>query len=172
MAESTEPGSLGSLQRSIQCYLDDNNSSTNVMKDHQFNKLREVLSACKRDFVVNNAKGNRPQAARELTEDEDLLFQTGQFGEDDPEVLQHTVWRVLSMYFEFRARDECRRLQWGYIAVKDDPVSGKEAKPNEDQKQDRETTTARLLVQKPTPVIPRAVQFVFILSLPVIVLTK
>ena len=128
MAESTETGSFASLQRSIQRYLDDNDSSTNVMKDQQFNKSREVLSARKRDLVVNNAKGNRPQAARELREDkEDLLFQTGQFGEDDPEVLQHTVWRVLSMYFEFRARDEGRRLQWGYIAVKDDPGSGKEA---------------------------------------------
>ena len=84
------------------------------MKDQEFTKSREVLSARKRDLVVNNAKGNRPQAASELIEDEeDLLFQTGQFGEDDPEVLQHTVWRVLSKYFEFRARDECRRLAWG-----------------------------------------------------------
>ena len=118
-----EPGSLASLQRSIQryMYLNDNNSSTNIMKDQEFAKSREVLSARKRDLVVNNAKGNRPQAACEPTEDEeDLLFQTGQFGEDDPEVLQRTVWWVLSLHFGFRARDECRRLQWG------DPVSGKE----------------------------------------------
>ena len=72
-------------------------------------------------------KGNRPQAARELTEDEeDLLFQTSQFGEDDPEVLQRTVWWVLSLHFGFRARDEFRRLQWADIAVEDDPVSGKQ----------------------------------------------
>ena len=75
-------------------------------------------------MVVNNAKGNRPQAASELTEDEeDLLFQTNQFEEDDPEVLQRTVWWL---HFGFRARDECRRLQWGDIAVEDDPVSGKQ----------------------------------------------
>ena len=78
------------------------------MKDKEFAKWREVLSARKRDLVVINAKGNRPQAARELTEDEaDLLFETGQFGEDDPEVLQRTVWWVLSLHFGFRARDEC-----------------------------------------------------------------
>ena len=78
-------------------------------------------------LVVNNAKGNRPQAARELTEDEEeLLFETGQFGEDDPEVLQRTVRWVLSLHFGFRARDECRRLQWDDIAVEDDPVSGKQ----------------------------------------------
>ena len=64
------------------------------MKDQEFAKSREVLSAArKRDLVVNNAKGNRLQAACELTEDEeDLLFQTGQFGEDDNDVLQRTVW--------------------------------------------------------------------------------
>jgi len=55
-------------------------------------------------LVVNNAKGNRPQAARELTEDEeDLFFQTSQFGEDDPEVLQRTVWWLPSFHFGFRA---------------------------------------------------------------------
>lgn len=122
-----EPGSLASLQRSIQRYLNDNNSSTNIMKDQEFAKSREVLTARKRDLVVNNAKGNRPQVARELTEDEeDLLFETGQFGEDDPEVLQRTVWWMLSLHFGFRARDECRRLQWGDIVVDDDPVSGKQ----------------------------------------------
>ena len=98
------------------------------MKDQEFAKSREVLSARKRDLVVNNAKGNRPQAACELTEDEeDLLFQNGQFGEDDPEVLQRTVWWMLSLHFGFRARDECRRLQWGDIVVDDDPVTGKQA---------------------------------------------
>jgi len=54
------------------------------------------------------------------------LFETGQFGEDDPEILQRTVWWVLSLHFGFRAQDECQRLQWGDIAEEDDPVSGKQ----------------------------------------------
>ena len=87
------------------------------MKVQEFAKSREFLLARKRYLVVNNAKGNRPQAARELTEDEeDLLSQTSQFGEDDPEVLQRTVWWLLSLHFGFRARDECRRLQCGDIS--------------------------------------------------------
>ena len=64
-----EPVTLASLQRSIQRYLKDNNSNTNILKDQEFAKSREVISARKRDFVVNNAKGNRPQASRELTKD-------------------------------------------------------------------------------------------------------
>ena len=93
------------------------------MKDQEFAKSREVLSAArKRDLVVNNAKGNRLQAACELTEDEeDLLFQTGQFGEDDNDVLQRTVWWTLYLHSGFRARDEYRD-----IVVDDDPVSGKQ----------------------------------------------
>ena len=106
-----EPGTLASFQRSIQRCLKDNNSNTNILKDQEFAKSREVLTARKRDLVC-------PQAARELTKgEEDLLFQTGQFGEDDPEVLQRTVWWVLSLHCGFRARDESRRLQWGDIAV-------------------------------------------------------
>ena len=82
-----EPGTLASLQRSFQRCLKDNNSNTNILKDQEF----AILTARKRDLVVNNAKGNRPQAARDLTKgEEDLLFQTGQFGEDDQEVLQRT----------------------------------------------------------------------------------
>ena len=121
------PGTLASLQRSIQRCLKDNNSNTNILKDQEFAKSREVLTARKRDLAVNNAKGNRPQAARELTKgEEDLLFQRGQFGEDDPEVLQRTVWWVLSLHFGFRARDESRRLQWGDIAIENNPVTGKQ----------------------------------------------
>ena len=47
------------------------------MEDQEFAKSREALSARKRDLVVHYAKGNHPQAARELTEDEqDLLFRS------------------------------------------------------------------------------------------------
>ena len=60
-----------SLQRSIQRYLEDN-SSTNVMKGQDFTNSSEVPSAHQWDLVVNNAKENRPQAARALTEDEEV----------------------------------------------------------------------------------------------------
>jgi len=126
--------------------------------------------------LENNAKGNRPQAARELTEDEeDLLFETGQFGEDDPEVLQRTVWWVLSLHFGLRARDECRTLEWGDIAVEDDPVSGKQVlvwKAERGSKTRQGDGHCRAFSPKPTPPTPSAAQFVFILSLPAIVLTK
>ena len=57
-------------------------------------------------------KGNRPQAARELTNaEEDLPFRSGEFGDKNPESLQHTVWCLLALNFGFRARDESRKLK-------------------------------------------------------------
>ena len=107
-----EPASLSSFQRSIQRHLKDKTSLVNLFQDMEFAKSREVLLAKKRELVEKHAKGNRPQAARSITaSEEDLLFTTNQFGDHDPEVLQRTVWWVLSLHFGFRARDESRKLR-------------------------------------------------------------
>lgn len=122
-----EPSSLTSFERSFQRYLNDKNSSLNLFKDQEFTKSRDVLLAKKRELVEKHAKGNRSQAARCLTEaEEDLLFETKQFGDHDPEVLQRTIWWTLSLHFGFRARDESRKLRWGDVVVDKDPESGGE----------------------------------------------
>ena len=78
---SYEPTSLSSFQRSLQRYLNDKNSKINILKDQEFQKSREVLLSKKKQLVVEDAKGNRPQAAEELTEaEEDLFFRSGEFG--------------------------------------------------------------------------------------------
>ena len=75
--------------------------------------------------MQQHAKGNRPQACGELTiTEEDQLFQLGLFGKHEPEVLQRTVWWVLSLHFGFRTRDESRRLKWGDIVLSNDPETG------------------------------------------------
>ena len=93
----------------------------------EFNKSREVLLARKRQLVEEFAKGNRPQAARALTEaEEDLLFDQGLFGDHNPEVLQRTVWWAIALHFGFRARDESRKLKWGDVDLSFVPETGKE----------------------------------------------
>lgn len=122
-----EPVSLTSFQRSLQRHLNDKSSPINIFKDHEFRKSREVLCARKKELVVENAKGNRPQAARELTaKEEDELFRLGEFGSTNPEALQRTVWWLLSLHFGFRARDESRRLKWGDVTLSKDPATGNE----------------------------------------------
>ncbi|CAB4041364.1 Hypothetical predicted protein, partial [Paramuricea clavata] len=64
---------------------------------------------------------------RELTTaEEDKFFELGLFGKHDPEVLQRTVWWVLSLHFGFRARDESRKLKWGNVSNSKDPETGSE----------------------------------------------
>ena len=91
----------------------------------EFAKSREVLFGKKRELVEKHDKGNRPQVVGSNTpSEEDLLFHTKQFGDHNPEVLQGTVWFVLSLHFGFRARDESRKLSWGDIVRENDPHGG------------------------------------------------
>jgi hypothetical protein len=109
----------------LQRYLNDKSSTINILQDQEFSKSREVLSAKQLELVQQHAKGNRPQACRELTiAEEDQFFELGLFGKQDPEVLQRTVWWVLSLHFGFRARDESRKLKWGDIVLSKDPETG------------------------------------------------
>ncbi|KAL9978606.1 hypothetical protein ACROYT_G016142 [Oculina patagonica] len=109
-----EPTSLTSFHRSLQRYLNDHGSTLNILKDKEFSLSRDALSSRKRQLLRDFGKGNRPQAARPLTDaEEDLMFERGEFGDQDPEVLQRTVWWLLSLHFGFRARDESRKLKWG-----------------------------------------------------------
>ena len=108
--EEYEPSSLTSFQRSFQRYFSEKKLPFNISEDDEFSRSRQVLAA-KRKSLVQSGFGNKPNATRELTEGErEKLFETRQFGEHDPLVLQRTLWWFLSLHFGFRARDESRKL--------------------------------------------------------------
>ena len=67
-------------------------------------------------LFTSMAKGNKPQAAQAIDEDE-ALFEAGEFGDSNPVALQRTVWWFLSLHFGFRARDESRKLRWGDVQL-------------------------------------------------------
>ena len=93
----------------------------NIVDGDKFKFSRELLSAKRRQPVVKG-KGNKPNAARELTEGkEDKLFECGEFGTSNPTVLQRTLWWIIALHFGFRARDESRRLKWGDVTLEKDP---------------------------------------------------
>ena len=94
----------------------------NVIEGHKFKLLSKVLNAKRRQLVVEHGKGNKPNAARKLTEaEEDKLFDYGELGTSNPTVLQRTLWWMIALHFGFRARDESRRLKWGDVALEKDP---------------------------------------------------
>ena len=120
-----EPDSLSSFQRSIQRRLRELKVSFNILKDEEFCRSREVLAA-KRKNIVKQGRGNKPNACRELTsEEEEKLFESGAFGYHNPEALQRTLWWFFSLHFGFRARDESRKLCWGDLELQTDPETGR-----------------------------------------------
>ncbi|KAL9988017.1 hypothetical protein ACROYT_G002414 [Oculina patagonica] len=95
--------------------------------DKLLSKLFKDILAVKRKSLVQSGRGNKPNAARELTvEEQDNLFESGQFGDHDPLVLQRTLWWFLSLHFGFRARDESRKLYWGDVLLQKDAETGRE----------------------------------------------
>ena len=116
--EEYEPATVSSFQRSIQRYLSEKKYPFNILKDNEFEKSRKVLAAKRKSLVHEHGKGNKPQAAQAIDEDEeDTLFEAGEFGDSNPVALQRTVWWFLSLNFGFRARDESRKLRWGDVQL-------------------------------------------------------
>ena len=58
-------------------------------------------------------------------EEEEKLFESGEFGCHNPEALQRTLWWFFSLHFGFQARDESRKLCRGDLELHNDPETGK-----------------------------------------------
>ena len=108
--EEYEPSTLTRLQTSIQRFLFDSGSKMNILKDDEFAFSRKVLEAKCKNLVVQG-KGNRPNATRSLTEEEEeeKLFQSGAFGGFSPCISgSEPVARVINCAGE---TFPCRRIQ-------------------------------------------------------------
>ena len=79
-----------SFQRSIKPF--------NILKDNEFEKSRRVLVAKRKSLVHEHGKGHKPQATLATDENEDVLFETGEFGDSNPVALQRTVWWLFFLY--------------------------------------------------------------------------
>ena len=73
-----EPDSISGFQRSIQRNLSKKGSSVNILKDKDFERSRKVPAARRKSLIHEHGKGNKPQAAAALEdEEEDALFEIG-----------------------------------------------------------------------------------------------
>ena len=109
--EEYEPSTLTGLQTSIQRFLSDSGSKMNILKDDEFAFSQKVLEAKRKNLVVQG-KGNRPNATRSLTEEEEeeKLFQSGAFGGFSPSISgSEPVTRAVNCAGE---TFPCRRIQF------------------------------------------------------------
>ena len=108
-----EPATFSSFQRNIQRYLSEKKNPFNILKDNEFEKSRRVLAAKHKSLVHEHDRRNKLQAAQAVDEnEEDALFEAGEFGDSNPVALQRTVWWFLSLHFGFRARGESDEDDW------------------------------------------------------------
>ena len=115
-----EPDCLSVMHRGIQRYLKEKKYAGDILKDKSFSLSRQVL-ASKRKALKKKGFGNKPNACRELSEEEiDLFFKEEYFGLSTPESTQRTVWWCISINFGFRGRDEARQICWGDVELKHD----------------------------------------------------
>ena len=102
-----EPATFSSFQRNIERYLSGKKYQFNILKDNEFEKLRRVLAAKHKSLVHEHDRRKKLQAAQAIDEnEEDALFEAGEFGDSNPVALQRTVWWLLSLHLGFRAREE------------------------------------------------------------------
>ena len=64
----------------------------NILKDNEFEKSRRVLAAKHKSLVHEHDRRNKLQAAQAVDEnEEDALFEAGEFGDSNPVALLRTV---------------------------------------------------------------------------------
>ena len=109
-----EPDTLTGFQRSIDRHLTkDLHKSYSIIRDIEFTSSREKLKAA-RKMLKKEGKGNKSNASEALeNSDIEKMWATGVLGDSSPEVLQNTVWFLLTVHMGMRGRDEHYKLQYG-----------------------------------------------------------
>ena len=88
----------------------------NILKDNEFEKSRKVLEAKRKSLVHEHGKGNKLQVAQAIDEDEeDALFEAGEFGDSNPVALQRTVWWFLSLHFV--SKQETKAVSYAGVII-------------------------------------------------------
>ena len=113
--EDYEPSTLRGFQSTIQRHLKSKGSSFNIINGSDFGISQETLTT-KMKLLKKAGKGNRDNAARPLTKDEEnKLWEDGKLGTNNPVTLLNTIWWMNATQFGMRSREEHRNLCWGDV---------------------------------------------------------
>ena len=159
-----EPDTVTSLKRSIARMLKEQGSKFNILMGKKVQWSRAALSAKRKELVVQGCE-NKPNTCRLTLEEENKLFESGQFGCQEPLPLQRTFWWFLSLHFKFWARDEIRNCARVMFALKNirtretKCLFGKQSKARRPEKAKKEVTDGNL-IPNCKPQTPNAAQYV------------
>ena len=90
-----------------------------IFSFQRFEKSRCVLAAKRESLVHEHGKGNKPQTAQPTIDEneEEALFEAGEFCDSNPFAPQRTVWWSLFLHFGFWVRDESHKLCCGDVQL-------------------------------------------------------
>ena len=92
-------------------HLSGRGCSYSIIKDREFKESRLVLNG-KAIQLRENGKGKKSKKADPLTaEEEEILWNTGVLGGDNPKSLNHTVFYIISQHFGTRGRQEHHQIR-------------------------------------------------------------
>ena len=101
-----EPDSLKVMQAVLDRHLRSKNYPKSIVRDTEFLSSRKVLEGKARK-LREQGMGKRPNKAKSLTkEEEEILWQNGQLGNQTPRSLINTMWWLVTMHFGLRGRQE------------------------------------------------------------------
>jgi len=106
-----EPTTLRSFISSFDRYLRKKGYPTTIIDGQESRKTRETLAA-KQKELRKAGKGNKPKAARALTDDEiDILYGKNLLGLSSPKSLLNTLWLNNTQHFGLRGWQEHRDMK-------------------------------------------------------------
>ena len=119
-----EPDSLRTMLAALDRHLSGCGCSYSIMKDREFRESRLVLNG-KAIQLRENGKGKKSRKADPLTaEEEEILWNTGVLGGDNPKSLNHTVFYIISQQFGTRGRQEHHQIRIEHLRFVCNPQSG------------------------------------------------
>lgn len=106
-----EPQCLNVMITSLDRYLKQNGYKKSIVRDTEFKMSKTILEGVARDLRTKG-KGRCENRSHSLSpEEEEILWQCGQFGFESPRALLHTVWWFIGHHFGLRGRSEHHNLK-------------------------------------------------------------
>ncbi|XP_068738942.1 uncharacterized protein KIAA1958-like [Montipora capricornis] len=94
------------MQAALDRHLRSQNYPKSILRDTEFLSSRKVLEGKARK-LLEQGMGKRPNKAKSLTkEEEEILWENGQLGNQTPRSLINTMWWLLIMHLGLRGRQE------------------------------------------------------------------
>ena len=119
-----EPDSLRTMLAALDQHLSGCGCSYSIMKDREFKESRLVLNG-KAIQLRENGKGKKSRKADPLTaEEEEILWNTGVLGSDNPKSLNHTVFYTISQHFGTTGRQEHHQIRVEHLRFVCNPQTG------------------------------------------------